>query len=197
MIKQSLLAMVAASLVAAMPLAADEITDQINSGLEAYGNKDYKTALEELKFATAQIQELANQQNAALLPEALPGWTAGEIQNESNAMMFAGGGSMMSREYTRDNEQVTLEIVANSPMLNMMTMMINNPMMLAGDSTTKPYRFGKLKGMKRTEGNEVEITLLMAGQVMIKATGDRLGDEKVLEAYLELLDMDRIRDAYL
>jgi len=37
---------------------ADEISDQITAGLEAYNEKDYKTALEELKFVTAQIQQL-------------------------------------------------------------------------------------------------------------------------------------------
>ena len=186
-----------AGLLLTAPLTADEISDQISSGLKADENQDYKIALEELKFATAQIQELANQQNAALLPDALPGWTAEEIRNDTGAMVFAGGGSIMSREYRRDSEEVQLEIIANSPMLNMMSMMINNTMMMASDRNTKPYRFGKLKGMKQTEGGEIEITLLMAGQVMIKATGSQLEDEAVLEEYLGLLDMDRIRDAFL
>lgn len=197
MFRNTAAVVVAATLFTALPVAADEITDQINNGLKAYESQDYKTALEELKFATAQIQELANQQNAAILPDALPGWTAEDIQNDTGAMVFAGGGSMMSREYRKDSEEVTLEIIANSPMLNMMSMMINNPMMMASDPKTKPYRFGKLKGMKRVDGGETEITLVMAGQVMIKATGRGLTDPQVLETYLGKLDMDRIRDAFL
>ena len=119
------------------------------------------------------------------------------LAEQPGAMVFAGGGSIMSREYRKDSEEVNLEIIANSPMLNMMSMMINNPMMMASDPKVKPYRFGKLKGMKRIDGSEIEITLVMAGQVMIKAVGQRLSDPKVLEEYLGKLDMDRIRDAFL
>jgi len=55
---------------------ADEISDQIEVGLKAYADKDYKLALDELKYAEAQIQEMVNKENEALLPEPLDGWTA-------------------------------------------------------------------------------------------------------------------------
>ena len=52
-------------------LYADEISDLIESGLKAYAEEDYKLALDEIKFAEAQIQELVNKENQSLLPEPL------------------------------------------------------------------------------------------------------------------------------
>ncbi|MGK0273213.1 MAG: hypothetical protein ACI88H_003892 [Cocleimonas sp.] len=48
---------------------ADEISDQITAGLEAYKEQDYKIALEELKFVTAQIEQLNQAEMLKLLPD--------------------------------------------------------------------------------------------------------------------------------
>ena len=178
---------------------ADEITDQIKTALTAYEDKDYRTAVDELKFVTAQLEKLKSEQNQKLLPEPLKGWKIEESNNADNQMAMAmmGGGTSMRGTYLRDKEVVEIEILANSPLMAMMTMMINNPAMMAADNKIKPFRYKKSKGMKKTEGKTTEITLLLAGQIMIKVTGENLKDDTVLKDYLDAIDMGKLKEALL
>jgi hypothetical protein len=68
-------------------------------------------------------------------------------------------------------------------------------MLLGSDPNTRPYRFKRMKGMKRTEPNQTEITLSVTGQVMVQATGSNLKDAAALEEYLNALDFERIKAA--
>ena len=143
LVKVSILILVV-SMVAMMsaPIFADEITDQITMGLEAYKEQDYKTAVEELKFVTAQLQQLQQAEIEKLMPKALEGWTEKESKgNNQAAMSMMGGGMTMKREFKRSRERVIIEVMANSPMMQMMSMMLKNPAMMAGQKNTKPYRY--------------------------------------------------------
>ena len=185
-------------LLLAMPVWADEISDQIKTGLKAYEDKDYKTAVEELKFVTAQLVELKSKEDHKLLPKALDGWTTKVIDTSDNqrAMAIMGGGAMMKSRYERNKESIEIEVVANSPMISAMTMMMN-PMMLAGNKTTKPYRYNKAKGIIKKDRKITEITLVIAGQIMLKLTGKNLEDDAVLKQYLETIDMKKLKEALL
>lgn len=179
---------------------ADDITDQIKLGVTAYEDKDYRTAVEELKFVVAQLEKLKNKQNQTLLPEALEGWKSenkGGNNDSQIAMSMLGGGTSIKGKYTRKAERVEIEVLANSPLLSMMTMMLNNPAMMAGQKNTEPFRYKKAKGMKKKNGDTIEITLLLAGQIMIKVVGNHLKDEKVLSEYLDAFDLAKLKAALL
>jgi len=180
------------------PLMADEIEDQIQAGLKAYQDKDYKIAVDELKFAMAQLEKLAQNDNQKLLPSAQDGWTM-QIDDSAAqaAMSMMGGGTSIGANYTRGNENIHIQIIANSPMIAMVGMMINNPMMAAADENTKPYRYKRIKGIKQTEGTSTEITLLLVGQIMIKIDGENLKDAAVLEQYLDAMDMKALKESLL
>lgn len=177
------------------PTWADEVTDQINEALKAYEEKDYRAAIDELKYATVSLQKLSQAKNQKLLPEALEGWTSQEVDNNDNqiAMSVLGGGSSMKASYQREEEQVDIEIMANSPMIAMMGMMINNPALAASDKGTEAYRYKRIKGLKKISGDKTEITLLLAGQIMLKVTGNKLKDAAVLEQYLDAMDMGKLK----
>ena len=180
------------------PLVADEIEDQIKAGLKAYQDKEYKIAMDELKFAMTELEKLAQNENQKLLPQALDGWTMQvDDNNVQAAMSMMGGGTSIGAEYVRDNETIHLQIIANSPMIAMVGMMINNPMMASMDENTKPYRYKRIKGIKQTEEGNIEITLLLVGQILIKINGENLKDPAVLEQYLDKLDMNALKEALL
>ena len=138
---------------------ADEITDQIHSALEAYEQQDYQGAIGDLNYAVAQIQEILNAQNAQLLPEPLEGWTASEVENVGAAMAMLGGGTSMTRRYTRDSEELEINITANSPWIASMMQMMTNPMLMAGNPDLKPYRYKRINGMKETSDGRIDARL--------------------------------------
>lgn len=187
------------SILLILPAAttADEVEEQIQLGLESYRNGDYKAAVDDLNYAVAQIQERLNARNATLLPEPLDGWTASEVENASAGLAMMGGGSHMSRSYRRGGESLEITLTAGSPMVAGALTMINNPMLLSSSPDLKPYRYKRVKGMKQTAGERIEVTLGLAGQIMLQLTGQNLADEAVIEAYLDAMDLQRIQEALL
>jgi len=176
-------------------LHADSITEQLTEVIKAYEDKDYKGAMDELKFITAEIQKLDANENQKLLPAPLEGWKveAGDNGAQAAMSMLGGGGTSMNATYSKGEESIEIQILANSPMLAMMAMSINNPALIASDPKTSPYRYKRNKGIKKVEGKNTEITLLIAGQIMIKLDGENLSDDKVLEAYLDTINIKKLK----
>lgn len=180
------------------PLMADDIEKQIQAGLKAYQDKEYKIAVDELKYAMAELEKLAQTENIKLLPPALDGWTMkADDGMAQSAMSMLGGGTSVGATYTNAGESIHIQIIANSPMIAMAGMMINNPMMASMDETTKPYRYKRIKGVKKTEGSDIEVTLLLVGQIMIRIDGENLKDPAVIEQYLDTMDMNKIKEELL
>ena len=178
---------------------ADEILEQMNEAIKAYQDKDYKGAMDELKFITAQLQKMDAAENQKLLPAPLEGWEVTQGDNGGQAMMsmLGGGGTSMQATYTKGQESVEIQILANSPMISMMSMAISNPALMASDPNTSPYRYKRNKGMKKKDGNNTEVTLLISGQIMIKLTASQLSNDAVLEQYLDLIDIKKLKNELL
>lgn len=193
--RKTYLSTIAACLLAGSA-TADEITDQVTLGVEAYEAQEYQAAIDELQYAVALIQELLNAQNAQLLPDPLSGWEAGEVENTSAALgMLGGGGTHMSRRYSKGDMSVEIVLSANSPLLATMSAMISNPMLLNSDPNTSAYRFKRMKGYKNEGDTNTEITLLVTGQIMLQVKGRYLEDDTPLTDYLNVLDFDRIKQS--
>lgn len=196
--KALLTGLVALPMLMGTPLMADEIEKQIEAGLKAYQDKEYKIAVDELKFAMAELEKLAQSENIKLLPPALDGWTMKADDGATqSAMSMLGGGTSVGATYTQDVQSIHIQIIANSPMIAMAGMMINNPMMASMDENTKPYRYKRIKGVKKTEGTSTEVTLLLVGQIMIRLDGENLKDTAILEQYLDAMDMAKIKEELL
>ena len=197
--KKTLLSLCAVMALSSTSIVADEILDQMNDAIKAYQDKDYKGAMEELKFITAQLQKLDTTENQKLLPQALEGWKIEQSDNhgEQAMMSMMGGGTSMEATYKKDKESIKIQILANSPMLAMMSMAISNPALMASDPNTSPYRYKRNKGMKKKKGNETEIVLLISGQIMIKLTGTHLKNDAILEQYLDGIDIKELKNQLL
>ena len=83
---------------------ADAITDQLEAALKAYNTGDHRGAMNELKFATADLQQKINNENKQVLPEALTGWTASEA--EATSMGAGMMGMMGGDKYQGIRQQV-------------------------------------------------------------------------------------------
>jgi len=197
--KKILLSTLTTIVLLSTPAMADEILEQMNEAIKAYQDKDYKGAMDELKFITAQLQKMDAAENQKLLPAPLEGWEVTQGDNGGQAMMsmLGGGGTSMQATYTKGQESVEIQILANSPMISMMSMAISNPALMASDPNTSPYRYKRNKGMKKKDGNNTEVTLLISGQIMIKLTASQLSNDAVLEQYLDLIDIKKLKNELL
>ena len=184
--------------LAAGAAQADEITDQLDAARGAYESGDLRGAVDTLNFAVAAIQEQITQGLLKLLPEPIAGWQADPAESESGGLASMITGTNLSRRYFRDDGgEVTLRLMANSPMLPMLTMFLSSPFMMQADPTTKPYSVKGQRGMiKQGTDGSVEATLMVGNTILVQAEGSATAGQEAVQAYLEALDLDAIARAF-
>ncbi|MBK1717142.1 hypothetical protein [Thiocystis violacea] len=198
MIRRPTLIALAATLCLSGQLRADEVTDQMEAAKKAYESGELRTAVETLNFAVAKIQEQMTATLLKLLPEPLDGWLGDEPQSQSGGMAAMITGTTLSRRYAReDGAEVTLSLMADSPLMPMLTMAMSMPFVMQSNQDMKTYSFKGHRGMLEHAANseDYEITLMVGNRLVIQGKGSRLADSQPIEAYFEQLDMDAIQAA--
>jgi hypothetical protein len=189
------------AVTAVAAVRADEIEEQIQRAQKAYSEQDYREAINELQFAISQIQEKLSAQYVTLLPEPLTGWEADPAETQTMPMALMGGGTQLSRRYHKtegeEEQVVTIEILADSPMLQAVSMMLTNPTLISSEPGTRPYRHQQYRGViKQDQANRTtEVSLIVANRILVKVTGENLADTKPVEAYLSALDFKKLEAA--
>lgn len=169
--------------VLALPAAADEISDTLQSALDAYSKGDAAYALEELDYARQLLLELKTEALARFLPEAPEGWTR-EINSEMNAgLAMMGGGTGAEASYEGEGRSITLQIMADNPMVGALGGMIGNAAMYGA----KVERVGREKFMVQDN----EVTGLVDNRILVKASG---AEPEAMLALIGTMDMRALKE---
>lgn len=167
----------AAFALAASPLAADEISDTLESALKAYEGGDVAYALEELEYAKQQMLALKTDALSGYLPPAPAGWTR-ELNSEMNAgLAMMGGGVGAEATYSGGGQSFTVMIMADNPMVGAMAGMFGNAAMMGA----KIVRVGRQKYMEQ----DGQMTTLVANRIMVQAEG---APQEIMLPFLEAID---------
>ena len=166
---------------------ADEVEDVIKEALESYQQKDYAMAKQSLGMATQMINQLNAKALGEVLPQPLAGWQAGEVSNDSQGAAMFGGGMSVSRNYTKGDQDLTINVVGDSPMLSQMMGIFQNPM-IAG-SMGKMTRIGKQMAM---EGKNGQLTMVVANRFMVTIDGSASMEDKT--EYAKAMDLEKLKD---
>jgi hypothetical protein len=188
-----------AVLTVTQPALADDVTDQLDAARKAYESGELRSAVDTLNFAIAKIQEQVTARLLQLLPGPLPGWQADAAQSESGGLAAMITGTNLSRRYYRpDGAEVHLSLMADSPLLPMLTMFLSSPFMMQADPGTKPYSLKGQRGMLKhsPDSNDYEASLMVGNRILVQGKGSGLTDEKAVQQYLEALDLDAIQKAF-
>jgi hypothetical protein len=166
---------------------ADEIEDSLQMALEAYQAGDINVAKEEIDYAAQLIAQLKAAGLSDFLPEALPDWTRAEAEQGGQAIMAFGGGMSASATYTRDNDMIEIQIMADNQMVTSMAMMFANPAMMSS--------LGKIKRIKRQKvviTQQGELQAMIDKRILIQITGRAPAEDK--EAYFSAIDLRGLKD---
>lgn len=178
--------------------AADEVTDQIEAGRRAYTANELRTSIQALNFAVAKIQERITANLLTLLPPPRDGWAADAGESQSGGVAAMLTGTTLSRRYHGpDGAEVELNLMADSPLMPMLTMALSMPFMAQANQNLATYSF---KGNRGTiehapETRDYEITLLVGNRLVIRGKGTNLATPEAIELYLGALDLDAIQKA--
>ena len=174
-------------------VSADEVTDYINEGLESYKNGDFTEATINLNQAVQLIQQKKGGDLASLVPAPLSGWTAEDTVSDTSGAAF-GAGISAERTYTKDPSSVTIEIVADSPMLQGAAMMLANPMFAQADGG-KLTKIGNQRAIIKydAERKSGDVQIVVGNRFLVTTTGDQV-TEADLRAYAQAIDYDKLAE---
>ncbi|MFB1486624.1 MULTISPECIES: hypothetical protein [unclassified Thiocapsa] len=178
--------------------SADEVTDQLDAAKQAYEAGELRTAAETLNSALEAIRTQITAELLKLFPSPLEGWTADEAQSQSGGLASMLTGTHLSRRYVRDDgAEVTLILMADSPMMPMLTMAISMPFMMQANEDLKSFSLKGERGMmEHTPGTQTyKVTLMVGNRLLVQGEGSGLTDAAPLEQYLQALDLEAIQSA--
>jgi hypothetical protein len=177
-----------------LPIAAvaDDVTDSINEALEQYKKGEYAGAMGSLNYASQLIGQKKGEALEALLPKELPGWTPEKATSQAAGAAMFGGGITAERIYRKDDRDVTVSIITDSPMLQGLMVMFNNPMFATADGG----KLEKINGQKAivkydAEGKNGEIQMVIANRFLVKVSGNNV-EQQDLKEYASAIDFNKL-----
>ena len=164
---------------------ADDVTEYINEALQYYKDGDYSDAIDSMNYAEQLIQQKKSTGLEAFLPEPIKGWTAEAATSQAASSAMLGGGITAERSYSKGNSSIEIQIMADSPMLQGVMMMMSNPMFATADGG-KLERIGKQKAIVKFDPNskDGELQIVVANRFMISIDGEGIS-KKVLTDYAD------------
>lgn len=196
---------VAALIASGSAMAADNIGEQIELGLELYQEGEYGEAITELEFAISDIRKLISGRIAETFPAAPNGWTAtvagstGGADAGGGLFGALGGANSLSRLYEQNNGdgKIDATVDVDNPMIQGLAAMMSNPALIAAQPNTERIRVGRETGTLtwNPERQQAEATLMIDGRIMIKITGNHLSDPEPVRAILNSWDIKALRAA--
>lgn len=169
---------------------ADEITDAVDEAMSAYKEGELSEAVSQLDYAAGLIRQQKAEAIKAVFPKPLSGWDATDIESEATGGMMMGGGISAEREYTKGDAYITIELVTDSPMLQSMMGMLNNPSLV----TMNGGKLTKIQGHKailNDQNGDPEIILIIDSNAMFTLRADG-ATTKELKAYGEALNLEAL-----
>ncbi|KUF10609.1 hypothetical protein [Pseudoponticoccus marisrubri] len=146
-------------------VSADEVTDTLQSAIDAYEEGDIQYALDELDFARQRLLEMKTDSLGAFLPAAPEGWSRA-VNSEMNAgLAMMGGGVGAEAEYDGPGgESVKITLMADNPMVSSMSAMISNASMMG----LKVERINR----QRFAAQDDQLMALVGNRVLVQGEGD-------------------------
>ncbi|WP_439573217.1 hypothetical protein [Phreatobacter sp.] len=171
-------------LAVSSPASADDIRDAIEEARRAYQSNDLAAAKAALDVASQLIAQRSASGLARFLPAVPAGWTADEAETDASAAAMFGGGLIAKRRYSSGERHVTVQVLANSPVIAQLAPMFSNAQLLGAMG-----RVFRIKGKTAVLGRDGNIQVLL-GRTLITIEGS--GTEAEKRSFLDRLDLAAI-----
>jgi hypothetical protein len=172
-------------MIAAAPMAhADDVTDQINEALKAYQKHDTQTALAALDAAENLLRQARADALKDLLPPVPAGWTADNAETTTVGVAMMGGGTTVSRTYHLEAQQVEVQIMADSPMLQGLATLLGSPFAAAGGMKTVVIGGRRMSYAE----NDNSYMALIGDKVIVKVEGNKDTPDPTLKSFVGAID---------
>lgn len=174
------------------PPGAQELDGLLDEIEQLIADKNFTTALEDLKFLSQQIQDMRLREAAAFFPEAPEGWMADEPLRTSSDEESWSRRLEARRRYlpAKGTGKVEIALDFHSSLLPAVTMSLN-PVYIAGDRFSEPFEQAGWPGRIHfnSDTGEGEILLVVDRRILVTVLGRGIADRAVLQEFLSLVDL--------
>ena len=155
--------------------AEDEVLSIIEQAVSQYRSGDLSGSASNLDYASQLIRQKKSEAMKELLPEPLADWNAEPATAQAMGTAVFGGGVSVSRTYTRGNSSITIDIVSDSPVLQSLIMMLNNPM-IAGASGGKLEKINNQRAIVQfnSTSGDGEVNIVVDNRFMVTMKGQQV-----------------------
>jgi hypothetical protein len=172
---------------------SDDVLTTINEALKQYTLGEFAGAISNLDYATQLIRQKRSERMKALLPEPLSGWQAKPPTAQALGTAVFGGGVTVSRDYYTDKgASLSIEMVSDSPVLQSIMTMLNNPMFAgAAGGIIKTIKRQRAMIKYDEKDRKGEIDIVVASRFMVTVKGHGIERETLLK-FAESIDFDAL-----
>ena len=168
----------------------DDVLTTIEEAVKQYKSGDYAGAVSNLDYASQLVRQKKSERMKDLLPDPLAGWQANPASAQTLGTAVFGGGVTVSRDYKKGDASVSIEIVSDSPVLQSVMMMLNNPMFAGASGGSLKTIKGQRAIIKYDDKEQKgEVNIVVAGRFMITVKGNHV-DLNTLVEYSESIDFE-------
>lgn len=176
------------------PVYANEVLTTVDEAVNQYKNGDYDGAASNLDYAAQLIRQKKSEALKEVFPEPFVGWEADSATSQATGTAVFGKNISVSRTYARKPSAVTIDIVSDSPVMQSLIMMLNNPV-IAGAGGAKIESFGIHKGI--VQYNETsrsgDINIVVDAKFMVTVKGQQV-DREELVAYAQAVQYSKLAE---
>lgn len=190
-------AAVTATCLLLLPMVAradteSEVREAAKEAMELFEKGDLAGAAGQFDYAAQLIRQKKAGDLAGLLPPAPAGWTAEDVETEALGGAIMGGGVHASRLYLRGDDQMELSVMADSPMVQGMAAMVQNPSLIAA-SGGKLEKVGSHRAAVKFEPEDKtgEATMIVDNRILVSVKTQGAGRDDML-ALLNKLDLAKL-----
>ncbi len=185
-------AMLALILLASPVFAEDEVLRTVDEAVSQYKKGDFAGAASNLDYASQLIRQKKSEEMKSLLPEPLTGWTAEPASAQALGTAVFGGGITVSRSYSNPPASLSIDIVSDSPLLQSLVMMLNNPMFVGASGGKLEAVKGQRAIVKYNESTRSgDLNIVVDNRFMVTVKGQKIGREDLL-AFAGLIDFTEL-----
>jgi hypothetical protein len=160
----------------------DDVLSTIDQAIKQYKAGDLSGAASNVEYAAQLIRQKKSEKMKDLLPEPLAGWKGSKASAQAMGTAVFGGGVTVARKYSRDTSSVEVEIVSDSPVLQSVMMMLNNPMFAgAGGGNLQTIKGQRAIVKYDPSAQNGEIDIVDAGRFMITVKGQNVEQDELVK----------------
>ena len=168
--------------------AEDNVLSTIREATRQYESGDYTGAASNLDYAAQLVRQQKSERMKSLLPEPLSGWEGREANAQALGAAILGGGITVSRDYKRGSSSLSVEIVSDSPVLQSVLMMVNNPVFAGAGGGKLENLKGQRAILKFDSGKKSgELYVVVDGRFVVTIKGRQVTREDLI-AYGEAIN---------